>query len=339
MLNQSLKLNTKIFNDDPEKVSTRQGFGEGLLKAGENDERVVALCADLTESTKTNIFAEKFPERFIQVGVAEQNLASCASGIAAMGKIPFISSYAIFNPGRNWEQIRTTICYNNQPVKIIGSHSGLSVGPDGGSHQELEDIAITRVIPNLIIISPCDAIEAKKATIACAKTKDPTYIRLARNSTPIITTEETPFEIGKAQIVFIPEVGLAHVGIIATGPILYKAIIAARELEKTGVKVKVMNLSTIKPLDEKAIVALAKETKAIITVEDHQVAGGMGSAVAEFLAENYIVPIDFVGVRDKFGQSGTPEELEKHYEVDTLSIIRKVEKSFKEKKLARVTIG
>lgn len=331
MLNQNLKLNTKIFNDDVEKKSTREGFGEGLLKAGENDENIVALCADLTLSTKVNLFAEKFPERFIQVGVAEQNLASVASGMAAMGKIPFIASYAIFNPGRNWEQIRTTICYNNQPVKIIGSHAGLSVGPDGGSHQELEDIAITRVIPNMVVISPCDAIEAKKATIECSKTKDPTYIRLARNSTPIITSSETLFEIGKAQIVFMPEIGLAHVGIIATGPILYKAMKAAHELEKNGVKVKVMNLSTIKPLDVDAIVALAKETKKIITVEDHQIAGGMGSAVAECLSQNYIVPIEFVGVNNKFGQSGTPSELEKHYGIDTPNIIEKVQKVLKRK--------
>jgi len=333
MLNQTLKLNTKIFNEDVEKNFTRQGFGEGLLKAGENNENIVALCADLTESTKVNLFAEKFPERFIQVGVAEQNLASVASGIAAMGKIPFIASYAIFNPGRNWEQIRTTICYNNQPVKIIGSHAGLSVGPDGGSHQELEDIALTRVIPNMVVISPCDAIEAKKATIECSKTKDPTYIRLARNSTPIITTAETPFEIGKAQIVFIPEGGIAQVGIIATGPILYKALKAAHELEKMGTKVKVMNLSTIKPLDVDAIISLAKETKRIVTVEDHQVAGGMGSAVAECLAENYSVPVEFVGINDKFGQSGTPSELEKHYKIDVPDIIEKVQKIIKKKVL------
>ncbi|MBK5215353.1 MAG: transketolase family protein [Candidatus Pacebacteria bacterium] len=326
MLNQPLKLNTKIFNEDVEKISTRVGFGDGLLKAGSDNENIVALSADLTESTKADLFAERFPERFIQVGVAEQNLASTASGIAAMGKIPFITSYSIFSPGRNWEQIRTTICYNNQPVKIISSHAGLSVGPDGGSHQALEDIAITRVIPNLVVISPCDSIEAKKATLACSKTIDPTYMRLARNDTPIITTEDTPFEIGKAQIFFIPEVGLANVGIIATGPILYKAIIAARELEKKGIKVKVMNLSTIKPLDIKSIVDLAKETKAIVTVEDHQISGGMGSAVAECLAQNYITPIEFVGVKDKFGQSGTPLELEKFYEIDTSNIIEKVEK-------------
>jgi len=333
MLNQSLKLNTKIFNNDGslEKKSTRHGFGEGLLQAGIENENVVALSADLTESTKVNIFAEKFPDRFIELGVAEQNMASVASGMASMSKIPFIASYAIFSPGRNWEQIRTTICYNNQPVKIIGSHAGLSVGPDGGSHQCLEDIALTRVLPNMVVISPCDYIEAKKATIASSKTKDPTYIRLARNDTPVITTPETPFEIGKAQIVFVPEIGLAHVGIIATGPILYKTIIAGKELEKRGIKVKVMNLSTIKPLDVDAVVALAKEVKAIVTVEDHQITGGMGSAVAECLAENYPVPIEFVGVKDKFGQSGTPSELEKYYGLDVSDIIEKVQKVLKRK--------
>ena len=331
MLNQSLKLNTKIFNNDVERISTRQGFGDGLLIAGNENENIVVLSADLSESTKVNIFAERFPERFIELGVAEQNLATVSSGMAAMGKIPFIASYGIFNPGRNWEQIRTTICYNNQPVKIIGSHAGLSVGPDGGSHQALEDIAITRVIPNLVVISPCDVIEAKKATIACSKTKDPTYIRLARNNTPIITSNETPFEIGKAQIIYTPEIGLAHVGIIATGPILYKAIIAARELEKKGIKTKVMNLSTIKPLDNNAIISLAKETKSIVTVEDHQIAGGVGSTVSECLAQNYITPIEFVGVKDKFGQSGTPEELEKFYGIETLDIIRAVQKVLKRK--------
>lgn len=326
MLNQSLKLNTKIFNDGVEKKSTRQGFGEGLLSVGMEDENVVALCADLTESTKANIFAERFPNRFTELGVAEQNLVTVASGMAAMGKIPFAASYAVFSPGRNWEQIRTTICYNNQPVKIIGSHAGLSVGPDGGSHQCLEDIALTRILPNMVVISPCDKLEAKKATIACAKTDKPTYIRLARNDTPIITTNETPFEIGKAQIVFVPETGLARVGIVATGPILYKAIMAAKELEKEGIKVKVMNLSTIKPLDKEAIISLAKEAKAIVTVEDHQINGGMGSAVAELLSGNYPVPMEFVGVDDKFGQSGTPEELESHYGIDTPSIIEKVQK-------------
>jgi len=331
MLNQSLKLNTKIFNDDVEKISTRQGFGEGLLQAGIENENIVALCADLTDSTKVNIFADKFPNRFKQIGIAEQSMASVASGMAAMGKIPFIASYAVFNPGRNWEQIRTTICYNNQPVKIIGSHTGVTVGPDGGSHQALEDIALTRVLPNMVVISPCDSIEAKKATIACSKTKEPTYIRLTRHNTPVITTTDTPFEIGKAQTVFIPESGLATVGIIATGHLLYKAIIAARELEKNGIRVKVINLSTIKPLDTDTIIALARETKAIVTVEEHQINGGMGSACAECIVQNYPVPIEFIGVKNLFGQSGTPDELLEHYELGTSHIIAAVEKILKRK--------
>jgi transketolase len=331
MLNQSLKLNTKVFNEDVEQIPIRQGFGEGLLAAGIDNENIVGLCADLTESTKMNLFAEKFPERFIEIGVAEQNLATVASGMAAMGKIPFVSSYAMFSPGRNWEQIRTTICYNDRPVKIAGSHAGVSVGPDGGTHQAIEDIAITRVMPNMVVISPCDAIEAKKATMACAKTKEPTYLRLAREKTPIITTTDTPFEIGRAQIVFTPEIGLAQVGIIATGALLYKALIVAHNLEKKGIKIKVMNLSTIKPLDTEAIIALAKETKAIVTVEEHQIAGGMGSAIAECLVQNYPVPIEFIGVKNKFGQSGTPAELIEHYEMGVSHIISAVEKVLKRK--------
>jgi transketolase len=327
MLNQSLRLNTKLFNDDVEQVPIRQGFGEGLLQAGVENDHVVALCADLTESTKMNLFSEKFPERFIEIGVAEQNLATVASGMAAMGKIPFISSYAMFSPGRNWEQIRTTIAYNDRPVKIAGSHAGISVGPDGGTHQAVEDLAITRVIPNMVVISPCDSIEAKKATIACAKTKEPTYLRLAREKTPIITTEDTPFEIGKAQIVFNPEQGLAQVGIIATGALVHKALLAAKDLEKEGIKVKVMNLATIKPLDEEAIVALAKEAKAIVTVEEHQIIGGMGSAIAECLAKYYPTPIEFIGVKNVFGQSGTPAELIEHYEMGVSHIIKAVEKA------------
>ncbi len=331
MLNQSLKLNNKIYNDDVEQVPIRQGFGEGLLQAGVDNDDVVALCADLTDSTKMNLFAKKFPERFIEIGVAEQNLVTVASGMAAMGKIPFVSSYAMFSPGRNWEQIRTTIAYNDRPVKIAGSHAGISVGPDGGTHQAIEDLAITRVIPNMVVISPCDSIEAKKATMACAKIKEPTYIRLAREGTPVITTDETPFEIGKAQIMFVPEAGLAQVGIIATGALLYKALMAAKDLEKEGIKLKVMNLATIKPIDEEAIISLAKETRAIVTVEEHQVAGGMGSAVAECLAKYYPVPIEFIGVKDKFGQSGTPEELIEHYEMGREHIKQAVQRVLKRK--------
>ncbi|MCE9517829.1 transketolase family protein, partial [Candidatus Nomurabacteria bacterium] len=267
------------------------------------------------------------------IGVAEQNLATVASGMAAMNKIPFISSYAMFSPGRNWEQIRTTISYNDRPVKIAGSHAGISVGPDGGTHQAVEDIAIMRVIPNMVVLSPCDAIEAKKATLACAKTKEPTYIRLAREKTPIITTIDSPFEIGKAQMVFVPEQGLAQVGIIATGALVYKALVVARDLEKKGIKVKVMNLSTIKPLDTDAIIALARETKRIVTVEEHQIMGGMGSAVAECLAQNYPTQIEFIGVKDKFGQSGTPDELLEHYEMGISHITKAVEKLLNNNKL------
>ena len=335
MLNQKLKLNPKVLNDPTSMIgevkSTRLGYGKGLLEAGIENENIVALCADLRESTKMDLFADKFKERFIEVGVAEQNLASVASGMASMGKIPFISSFAIFSPGRNWEQIRTNICYNNQAVKIASTHSGLSVGPDGGSHQALEDIAITRVIPNMVVISPCDMIEAKKATIEISKTKDPTYLRLTRNNTPIITTEETPFEIGKAQIVFVPENGLAKVGIIATGPILYNALMSAKKLEEEGVKVKVMNLSTIKPLDQESLIALAKETKLIVTIEDHQVSGGMGSAVAECLSQNYPTKIEFIGVKDKFGQSGTANELYEHYGLNVTQITETIKKLLNQK--------
>lgn len=322
MLNQELKLNTKMFEGKVDMIPIRQGFGEGLLKAGEEDKNVVALCADLTDSTKMNLFRERFPERFVEIGVAEQNLVTVASGMAAMGKIPYVSSYAMFSPGRNWEQIRTTIAYNDRRVIIAGSHAGVSVGPDGGTHQAIEDIAIMRVIPNMIVVSPCDAIEAKKATYALKNAKSPSYIRLAREKTPIMTTEDTPFEIGKAQIVFMPEQGLAEIGIIATGALLYKAILAGKELEKEGRKVKVMNISTIKPLDTKAVRALARETKKIITVEEHQVAGGLGSAVAECLAEDFPVPMRFIGVHDKFGQSGTPDELIAHYEMEVKDILK-----------------
>ncbi len=336
MLNPDLKLNEKMFDENlsagkmgVEQIPIRQGFGEGLLEAGEKNPQVVGLCADLTESTKMNLFSEKFPNRFIQVGVAEQNLASVASGLAAMGKIPFISSYAMFSPGRNWEQIRTTICYNNRPVKIAGSHAGVSVGMDGGTHQAIEDIAITRVIPRMIVLSPCDSLEAKKATLTSVDTGTPVYIRLAREKTPVMTTLETPFEIGKAQIFWKSE--KPKVGIVATGALLYKALQAAKILKiiEEKIEVEVINLSTIKPLDEQAIVELAKKTGRIVTVEEHQIKGGMGSAVAECLVKHFPVPMEFIGVDDQFGQSGTPEELIEHYGMGTKSIINAVNKILK----------
>jgi transketolase len=324
MLNKDQKLNKRIFDKDCEHVPIRTGFGEGLLLAGEENEKVVGLCADLTESTQMHLFRDRFPKRFIQTGIAEQNLAGVASGLASMGKIPFISSYAMFSPGRNWEQIRTTICYNNVTVKIAGSHAGVSVGPDGGTHQAIEDIALTRVIPRMVVISPCDALEARKATLEASRTKEPTYIRLARNKTPIITSEETPFEIGKAQVFF--EEQNPKVTIIATGALVHKALVVAEELRHKGVGVIVINLSTIKPLDDKTILENVKKTGKVVTVEEHQIAGGMGSAVAEFLAKTFPVPIEFVGVKDEFGQSGKPEELIEHYGMGVKDIRKAVEK-------------
>ncbi len=330
MLNKNQKLNQKLWNDDVEQIPIRKGFGEGLVLAGEADENVVALSADLTESTQMLAFKEKFPERFIEIGVAEQNLVTVGSGMSAIGKIPFVSSYAMFSPGRNWEQIRTTIAYNDRPVIIVGSHAGISVGPDGGTHQAIEDMAIMRVLPNMMVISPCDAIEARKATFALAKAGKPAYLRLAREKTPVMTTNDSPFEIGKAEIFFRPE-GLAHVGIIATGALVHKALLSAKKLEKNGIRAIVMNIHSIKPLDTEAIITLAKETKAIVTVEEHQIAGGLGGAVAETLAGAFPVPIEFIGVHDQFGQSGKPVELLKHYKMTEENISLAVKKVIERK--------
>lgn len=318
MLNRSLFLNPKLFDSDMELKSTREGFGNALVEAGKKDPSLVVLCADLKESTKLSKFAEKFPSRFIEVGVAEQNLVTVASGMAAAGKNPFAVSYAIFSPGRNWEQIRTTICLNNQPVKIIGSHGGISVGPDGATHQALEDIALMRVLPNMIVVSPCDALEAEKATLAITKEKKPCYLRLYRPDTPVMTTSKTPFEIGKAEI-FKEGNDLT---IIATGPVIYQACLAAKDLEESKISVRVINCHTIKPLDRKTILKAAEETGAIVTIEDHQIAGGLGSAVTEFLSGNFPVPIKMVGIEDKFGQSGKAEELMQEYNLTKNAIIK-----------------
>lgn len=298
-------LNPKLFDKDIEQVPSRNGYGEGLVIAGEENPDVVALCADLTESTRTQAFAEKFPDRFVEIGVAEQNLVTVASGMAAAGKIPFITSYATFSPGRNWEQIRTTVCYNNQPVKIIGSHAGISVGPDGATHQALEDIVMTRVLPNLVVICPADAIEAKKATIAIAKNGKPSYLRLSRDKAPVVTTDQTPFEIGKAEVFMEGK----DATIIACGQMVYKALIAAEELKKHKISVRVINNHTIKPLDKKTILAAAGETGALVTVEEHQIHGGLGAAVAETVAQEYPVPMKIIGIEDRFGESGEPQEL------------------------------
>ena len=328
-INSDQKLNPKLFEINVEQVSLREGFGEGLVLAAEDNKKVVALCADLKDSTKMTAFAEKFPERFVELGVAEQNLASVASGLAAMGKIPFMSSYAIFSPGRNWEQIRTTICLNNVNVKIVGSHGGLSVGPDGASHQALEDIALTRVLPRMTVVVPCDAVQAARATYSLAKLKGPAYLRLAREKTPVITTTKTPFEIGKAEIYIDSD--KPDVAIIACGPLLYNALRAAQKLIKEGMEVMVINNHTIKPIDEATLIKAAKKARAIVTVEEHQKAGGLGSVVAEVLAQNYPVPVEFVGVDDRFGQSGEPLELIEHYGLGVDDIIMAVRKVLQRK--------
>lgn len=284
---------------------TRKGFGRGLKAAGEANENVVAACADLTDSTQISLFREAFPSRFIEIGVAEQNLVTVGSGLAAMGKIPFVSSYAAFSPGRNWEQIRTTICLNEQPVKVVGAHAGLSVGPDGATHQMLEDIAIMRALPNMVVLAPGDAIEAEKMTLAMAKDSRPNYIRLAREATPVFTKADAPFEIGKAYVLREGK----DVSIIATGLMTYNALVAAEKLLKDGIDAEVVHVPTIKPLDDKTIVASVKKTGAVVTAEEAQITGGLGGAVAELLAEEHPAPIQRVGVKDRFGESGKPAEL------------------------------
>jgi transketolase len=296
-------------NNFEEQDPIRAGFGRGLLEAGKRWDNVVGVCADLTESTKMNLFADAFPERFIQAGVAEQNLVTVGSGLAAMGKIPFVSSYAAFSPGRNWEQIRTTICLNDQPVKIVGSHAGVSVGPDGATHQMLEDVTLMRALPNMVVIAPCDSLEAQKATIAMAQDKRPNYIRLAREKTPILTTELTSFEIGKA---YTFKAG-KDVTIVATGTMTYQAMEAAEKLAKDGISAEVIHAPTIKPLDEDTILESAARTRHVITAEEGQIIGGLGGAVAELLSEQLPTKLVRIGMNDRFGESGKPDELLKHF--------------------------
>lgn len=322
MIVKEEKLSNQIFSKDIEKKATRDGFGEGIVGAGEKNKDIVCLTADLKDSTRLLGFSQKFPERFFNVGVAEQALVTIASGMVNYGKIPFISSFAVFSPGRNWEQIRTTVCLNNVPVKIIGTHAGLNVGADGATHQALEDISLMRVLPNMVVISPCDSEEAKKATIEASKTKNPTYIRLTREKFPVITTEKTPFRIGRAEIFWHSKSPLAV--IIATGPMVYEALKAAQELDKKGIETLVINCHTIKPLDERTILNAAKISGAIVTVEEHQVIGGLGSTVSEIISQNFPFPMEFVGVKDSFGESGKSEELLKKHGLTKEGIIEAV---------------
>lgn len=297
-------------------AATRDGYGKGLVEAGRQDERVVALSADLTSSTRTHWFKEEFPDRFVQVGVAEQNLVTVASGMAAVGKIPFAASYAVFSPGRNWEQIRTTICINDLPVKIIATHAGISAGPDGRTHQALEDIAMMRALPNMTVLSPADFNEAYQATLAAAKHKGPVYLRLHRPKTPVFTSKDAPFEIGKAYVLREGE----DLTIAATGPLVYEALLAADNLS-SEISVEVINIPTIKPFDQETFLFSVAKTGKVITVEDHQIWGGLGGAVAEILSENHPVPLKRIGMFG-FGESGKPRELLEKYQLTAPAIVR-----------------
>ncbi len=317
------------FAEGKEQAPTRDGFGKALLELGERDPRVVVLCADLAESTRVLPFKEKYPGRYIEAGVAEQSMATIASGLANYGKIPFIASYATFSPGRNNEQIRTTITLNNVPVKIAGMHAGVSVGPDGATHQALEDLALMRVQPRMTVLSPCDAEEARKATLAAVDIPGPVYLRFAREKTPLLTTQSTPFDIGKALVVWSVE--KPEVVVCATGPLLYNVLLAARELEHS-IPVVVINIHTIKPLDEETLISYVHKAGAVVTVEEHQIAGGMGSAVAELLARTCPVPIEFIGVHDQFGQSGEPKELIEYYHMGVTHIVEAIKKVVERKR-------
>jgi transketolase len=298
-------LDPALFSDDMKREPTRAGFGRGLKAAGEANENVVALCADLTESVQMHLFRDAFPKRFVEVGIAEQNLVTVASGMARAGKIPFTSSYAAFSPGRNWEQIRTTVALNNQPVKIVGSHAGIYTGKDGATHQMLEDIALMRVLPRMVVVAPGDAIEAEKATMAIAENGQPSYIRLAREKTPVFSMAESPFEIGKAYVLKEGK----DVTLMGTGTMTYQLLLAAKILAENGVEAEVLHVPTIKPLDEATILMSAKKTGRVITAEEAQIAGGFGSAITELLSDKLPMPVKRLGVQDRFGESGDPKEI------------------------------
>lgn len=305
------------------QVPTRNGFGEGLVEAGKADRNVLGICADLAESTRMLGFKEACPAQYIEIGVSEQLLVAMAGGLAAAGKIPWIASYAMFNPGRSWEQVRTVMALNETNVKIAGAHAGVSVGPDGATHQAIEDIAIMRVIPHMTVVVPCDSVQTKKATLALTKMHGPVYLRFAREKSPIVTTDETPFEIGKAQLLREGK----DVAIIVCGILVYNALIAAERLAAEGIDCMVVNNHTVKPMDEATVIEAARSCGTVVTVEEHQIHAGMGSRVAEILAQHAPVPIEFVGVNDQFGQSGDPVELIEHYGMGTKSIVAAARKA------------
>ena len=310
-----------------EQNQTRAGYGDALVELGEKNPNVVVLTGDLADSTKVSAFKKKFPERFIEVGVAEQNMMGIAAGLALSGKIPFVSSYATFSPGRSWDQLRVSVAYSKANVKVAGAHTGVSVGPDGATHQALEDIAITRVLPDLVVIVPCDTIQTKKATLAAAAHEGPVYFRFTREKSAVFTTEETPFEIGKAQLIRDGK----DVAIIGSGPVLYNGLLAAIELEKEGISVLVLNNHTIKPIDSEAITAVARKCGAVVTIEEHQTMAGCGSAVCEVLAQNFPVPVEMIGMQNTFGESGEPDELIERFGMGKDAVVAAIKKVLERK--------
>lgn len=332
MLNPEMHLNPNLLDKDVEQVPTRNGYGEGLVTLGGMNPNVVVLTGDLKESTRAQMFEEQYPDRFIECGVAEQNMTGIAAGLGVSGKIPFISSYAVFSPGRAWDQVRVNITYNDSNVKIAGAHTGISVGPDGATHQALEDIAIMRVLPHMTVIAPCDFYETRKTTIAAAERWGPIYFRFAREKTPVITTDQTPFAIGQAEIYWQPSRDKKpEVAIIACGPLVYEALLAAKQLERQNIFTTVINNHTVKPIDVGTLAKVARQAGAVVTVEEHQIHGGMGSAVAEVLASHSPVPMEFVGMPDSFGESGEPNELLEKYGMKATDIVAAVHRVRKRK--------
>ncbi|MBW3538124.1 transketolase family protein [Candidatus Parcubacteria bacterium] len=326
-MSKDLHLNPQLLSREVQQEPIRAGFGRGLVEAGRRDRRVVALCADLTASTKMDLFAAEFPERFVEIGVAEQNLVTVGAGMALGGKVPFVSSYAAFSPGRNWEQIRTTVCLNQANVKIVGSHAGVSVGPDGATHQMLEDIALMRVLPGMRVVVPCDSLEAEKATLALAAHEGASYLRLAREKTPVITTKDTPFTLGKAQVFRVGH----DLTMVACGPMVYQALLAAERLSKQGIEAEVINCPVVKPLDGVTILGSARRTGAVMTAEEGQITGGLGGAVAELLGDHHPAAMTRIGLADRFGESGTPAELMEHFGLTAPHLVKRAKELLKRK--------
>lgn len=324
-LNPALHLTEDL--DKAEKIATRDGLGKGLVEFGEKNNNLVVLTADLSESTRANWFDEKHPDRFFQCGVAEQNMAAVAAGLGLDGKIAVATSFSVFSPGRNWDQIRVSVCYNDSNVKILSTHAGITVGGDGATHEAFEDIACMRVLPRMRVIVPCDFWEAKKATITALSTPGPFYVRYGREKTPCITTEQTPFELGKAYALAEGK----DVAIVASGVMVIESLKAAKELEAQGISAMVVNCPSIKPIDSKTLEKAARECGCVVSADDHQINGGMGSAVAESLSKTYPVPQEFVGMKDCFGESGKPAELMKKYGLDSAEIKAAAERAIKRK--------